>query len=319
MHPRWKLLTALAATAVLAHAPAAAHADADPCTADAAPAKCYLTAAQNLRETKPGEAAALYLKSYRLEPKIDPLAGYGFALALDNQDVAAAEVLEKAVEQYNKLRAQLEQSNADANTLFQVIHRVEFVREELNKLVPKIGKVQLKVTDGRLPRGVTSVARKNGSDLHGSNVTTLLVIPNSDVLVFTFASGKTLDYEVNVPAGTISTVEIPAEPQPPPPPPPPPAPPYDEGIPLRRFGYISGGAGAVVLIGGFTYMITQDVASAGFAAGVTVVGVAGITAGIYLWRLGNKQSAARKTGGTTTAVVPVLTDHMIGAAFTGTL
>ncbi len=317
MHSRWKLLTALAATAVLVHAPAPALADADACATDAAPAKCYLAAAQSLKESKPGEAAKLYLKSYRLDPKIDPLAGYGFALALDKQYVAAAEVLEKAVEEYDKVRIQLEHSNADANTLFQVIHRLEFVKEEITKLVPQIGKVQLKVVDKQLPAGVT-VSRKDGSDLHGSDATTLLVNPNSDILVFRYPSGKTLDFEVNVPAGTISSVDVPPEPQAPPPPPPAPKPPVDESIGLRRFSYISGGVGAAVLLGGLTYVVVADVPSAGLAAGIMVVGAAGIGASVYLWFRAEKKHKAWQQA-RTTAFVPVVTDHMVGAMFTGTL
>lgn len=328
MHTR--LLIALAA--LLAVLPGSARADGDACATDAAPSKCYMSAAAALKDTKPGEAAALYLKAYRLEPKIDPLAGYGTSLALDNQYVLAAEVLEKAAEEYEKVRAQLEKTNSDANTLFQVIHRLEYVREEINKLVPKIGKVQLKVVDKQLPPGVT-VIRKNGSDLRGADSTLLFVTANSDVLVFTYPSGRTAELEVNVPAGTISSVAVPTEPPLPKPPPPPPPPPVDEAKPLRTKGYVAGGAGAALVLFGIGYVVAADSPSAAVTAGVIGVGFVGVGVGAYfLWKASKKdkeQKARQPTAPSPTplrsdeedeeesAFVPLITDQMVGAAVIG--
>ena len=332
MHPR--LLTALAATILITVLPSTARADGDACATDAAPSKCYMTAAAALKDTKPGEAAALYLKAYRIEPKIDPLAGYGTSLALDNQYVLAAEVLEKAAEEYEKVRAQLEKTNSDANTLFQVIHRLEYVREEINKLVPKIGKVQLKVVDKQLPPGVT-VIRKNGSDLRGADSTLLFVTANSDVLVFTYPSGRTAELEVNVPAGTISSVAVPTEPPLPKAPPPPPPPPVDEAAPLRTKGYVAGGVGAALVVFGFGYVIAADSPSAAVTGAVIGVGFVGVGVGAYfLWKASkkDKEQKARNPGPTTpsptpktddededteSAFVPLITHQMVGAAVIG--
>ncbi len=327
MHP--KLLTALVATALLAGLPSLARADGDACATDAAPSKCYMTAAAAIKDTKPGEAAALYLKAYRLEPKIDPLAGYGTSLALDNQPVAAAEVLEKAAEDYEKIRAQLEKTNSDANILFQVIHRLEYVREEINKLVPKIGKVQLNVVDKKLPPGVT-VMRKNGSDLRGADTTLLFVTANSDVLVFTYPSGRTAELEVNVPAGTVSSVAVPTEPPPPKIAAPPPPPPVDEVAPLRTKGYVAGGAGAALVLLGIGYVVAADAPSAAITSTVIGVGFVGVGVGAYfLWKASkkDKEQKARKADPTTpkpatdeeeeSAFVPLITDQMVGAAVIG--
>jgi hypothetical protein len=316
MHPQWKLLTALAATAFLLP-PSSARADADACGSDPAPAKCYLLAAQNLKDTKPGEAAVLYLKSYRLDPKIDPLAGYGFALAQDKQYVAAAEALQKAVEEYEKLRGQMEASNTDANTLFQVIHRVEFVKGEIAKLVPNLGQVQLKVTDKHLPPGVT-VMRKGGTDLRGSDMTVLFVNKNTDVLVFTYPSGRTGELEVHVPVGTISTVEVPAEPPLPQAPPPPPPPPKDEAAELRRWAYISGGVGCAFVAGGFGYVLAVNGASGPVTGTLIGVGVVGIGVGVLLYVQAQKKEAAQHRAEPSTAFAPVIDQHAIGAVFAGT-
>ncbi len=326
-----KLLTALAATALLAVLPSTARADDDACATDAAPSKCYMAAGAALKDTKPGEAAALYLKAYRIEPKIDPLAGYGTSLALDNQFVAAAEVLEKAAEEYEKVRAQLEKSNSDANTLFQVIHRLEYVREEINKLIPKIGKVQLKVVDKQLPAGVT-VMRKNGSELRGADTTLLYVTANSDVLVFTYPSGRTADLEVNVPAGTISSVDVPAEPPLPKAPPPPPPPPVDEAAPLRTRGYIAGGAGAALVLFGIGYVVVAEAPSAAVTGSLIGVGFVGVGVGAYyLWKASkkDKEQKARKSPAAPgpnrdeqeeeeeASLVPLISDQMFGAAVIG--
>ena len=297
MHPQWKLLTAFAATALLLPS-SSARADADACASDPAPAKCYLIAAQNLKDTKPGEAAVLYLKSYRLDPKIDPLAGYGFALAQDKQYVAAAEALQKAVEEYEKLRGQMEASNTDANTLFQVIHRVEFVKGEISKLVPNIGQVQLKVTDKHLPPGVT-VIRKGGSDLRGSDMSVLFVNKNTDVLVFTYPSGRT------------------GEPPPPQAAPPPPPPPKDEAAELRRWAYISGGVGCAFVVGGFGYVLAVNGASGPVTGTLIGVGVVGIGVGVLLYVQAQKKEEAQHRAAST-AFVPVIDEHAIGAVFAGT-
>lgn len=324
MPPR--LLTALVATLL---AVSTARADGDACATDAAPSKCYMAAAAAIRDTKPGEAAALYLQAYRIEPKIDPLAGYGTSLAADNQFVSAAEVLEKAVEDYEKLRLQLENSHSDANTLFQVIHRLEYVREEINKLIPKIGKVQLKVVNMQLPPGVT-VMRKNGSDLRGADPTLLFVTANSDVLVFTYPSGRTAELEVNVPAGTISSVGVPQEPPLPKAAPPPPPPLVDEAAPLRKYGYFAGGAGAALVLFGIGYVVAADAPSAAVTGSVIGVGFVGVGVGAYfLWKASKKDNEQKARKGAASAprpdaaqeqasaFVPVISGQMVGAAVIG--
>lgn len=314
MQPR--LPSALVAFAVAFALPAAAQADEARCASEASPAKCFMAEAAAIKDSRPGEAAALYLKSYRLEPKIDPLAGYGSALALDGQYVAAAEALEKAAEEYEKIRAQLEKSNSDANTLFQVIHRLEFVREEIGKLVPKIGKVQLRVVDKQLPPGVT-VLRKNGSDIRGADSTLLFVNANSDVLVFTYPSGRTAELEVAVPAGTISTVELPAEPPPPAAKPPPPPPIVDEAGPLRTKGYVAGGAGAALVVFGLGYVIAADAPSAAVTAGVIGAGMVGVGVGAYfLWKA-SKVAKEQKERRSRTTFLPLVNGDVTGAVICG--
>lgn len=339
MHPqrRKRLLTAGAVAAVLLAVPAAARADADKCAADAAPAKCYRLEADAIRETRPGEAAQLYLKSYKLDPKIDPLAGYGFALGLDKQYVAAAEVLEKAVEEYDKVRQKLEKDNTDAQTLFQVIHRIEFVKEEINKLVPKIGKVQLK--GGQLPPGV-SVVRKGGTpDMRGADTMLLFVNANSDILVFTYPSGRSAEVEVAVPAGTISQLDVPPEPPLPPPPPPPPPPWTDKSAPYTTKGYIFGGIGAAIVVGGLGYVVAADSPSAGVTAGVIGGGLVFVgVGGYFLWKASKVRAANPRPDGDTkpgepptkkkpsdeeeedteSAILPMLTGQSVGAMITGT-
>lgn len=337
MHPqrRKRLLTAGAVAAVLLAVPTAVRADADKCASDASPAKCYRLEADAIRETRPAEAAQLYLKSYKLEPKIDPLAGYGFSLSLDKQYVAAAEVLEKAVEEYDKVRQKLEKDNTDAQTLFQVIHRIEFVKEEINKLVPKIGKVQLK---GGLPPGVTVVRKGGDATMRGADTTLLFVNANSDVLVFTYPSGRSADVEVAVPAGTISQLDVPAEPPLPPPPPPPPPPWTDKSAPYTTKGYVFTAIGGAIALGGLGYVVVADSPSAGLTTGLVAGGLAVVgVGGYYFWKASKvraanprpsddtkpgepptKKPSDEEEEDTEAALFPMITGQAVGAMISGT-
>src|SRR4051812_48059620 len=92
--------TALTAAAIFALSLGATAARADDCPAGDGQAKCLMARAQTLKDSDPHEAAKLFVKSYRLDPKIDALAGYGSALEADKDYVGASEALEKAVEGY---------------------------------------------------------------------------------------------------------------------------------------------------------------------------------------------------------------------------
>lgn len=309
MHPRWTVLSAaaLVLTATRAHA--------DDCATDAEPAKCYLAAGQALKDSDPGEAAKLFLASYRLDPKIDPLAGYGTSLALAQQYVAAVEALEKAVEEYDKLDAQLRQSGAPASTLNALAHRIRLVRSEINALASKTAKVKVRFPDDKLPDGMTLVRKDGGSELRPSDPTRFVIKPGGDILVFTFPSGRVLEHRITAAAGTATTIDAPPEPPPEAVAPPPERPDTRDPAARYRLGaYVSGGVGAALLVGGIGYIAVADGASAGVSAALIGGGLLGIGAGVGLWFL-----AERKGKPASTAVVPVASDHMIGAVLVGRL
>jgi len=322
MHPRWKLLTAAAAIVL-----STSSVRADDCPEGPDEAKCLVAAAQAIRDTNPGEAANLYLRSYRLDPKIDPLAGYGTALAAAERYVEAVEALEKAVEEYDKLAAELQKSNTDAKTLFAVINRVQFVREELNKFAQHVGKVRINVPDKQLPPGIT-VARKGGDILlRSSDPTNLVVGLYGDVLVWTYPSGRTFEQKVNVSAGTFSKIDVP--PEPPLPPPPPvivvPTEPND-GTDRMIGAYISGGVATVMVVWGVAYLSLADGASLPVSSVLIGTGVAAGGLAVYLYLTADKMSQkakafrdARQAKPQTTTFVPVITDQMVGGMITGTL
>ena len=309
MHPRRKFLTAIAATWLAA---GAERAHADECAAAPNAASCYLSAAQAVRDRDPGEAAKLYLASYKLEPKIDPLAGAGISLAAASQYAAAAEVLEKAIEEYEKLEAQLQARDADATTTFAVVHRLQLARSELVKISTRIGWIQIDTPDRQLPSGVT-VIRKGGGELRSSNPTKLVVNTGGDHLVFTFASGRTLELPVNVSGGVISKIAMPGEPVPAAPPPVVEQPePVDPGARYQRYAYIAGGAGAGLLAIGIGHAVIADPTT--LSAVLIGAGVLGLGAGAVLWYQAHEQRSTR-----TTALVPVLGDHMVGIGIAGRL
>lgn len=322
MHPRWRLLTAAAAI-VLSTTTARAEA----CPEGPDEPKCLVAQAQALRDSNPTEAANLYLRSYRLEPKIDPLAGYGTSLAAAERYVEAVEALEKAVEEYDKIAAELQKTNTDAKTLFAVIHRVQFVREELNKLAKHVGKVRITVADKKLPPGITVVRKGGDVLLRSSDPTTLVVGLYGDLLVWTYPSGRTFEQKVNVSAGTFSNIDVPPEPPLPLPPPVVVAPtPPDDGRDRMIGAYISGGVATVMVVWGVSYLSLAEGASPTVAGvlvggGVVVGGVA-----VYLYLTADKARTNAKTWReaqtekpATTTFIPVINDQMIGAMITGTL
>jgi len=324
MHPRWKLLTAAAAIVL-----STSSVRADECPEGPDEPKCLVAAAQALRDTNPAEAANLFLRSYRLDPKIDPLAGYGTSLAAAERYVEAVEALEKAVEEYDKLAAELETSNTDAKTLFAIIHRVQFVREELNKLAQHVGKVRINVPDKKLPPGITVVRKGGDVLLRSSDPTNLVVGLYGDFLVWTYPSGRTFEQKVNVSAGTFSNIDVP--PEPPLAPPPPvivrPTEP-DDGSDRMIGAYIAGGVATVMVVWGVAYLSLADGASPAVSGVLIGTGVAAGGVAIYLYLTADKMSRDAKAfrdardakpPTTTTTFVPVITDQMIGGMITGTL
>lgn len=321
MHPRWRLLTAAAAIVL-----STSSARAEECPEGPEEPKCLVVQAQGLRDSNPAEAANLYLRSYRLEPKIDPLAGYGTSLAAAERYVEAVEALEKAVEEYDKIAADLQKTNTDAKTLFAVIHRVQFVREELNKLAKHVGKVRITTPDKKLPPGITVVRKGGDVLLRSSDPTTLVVGLYGDILVWTYPSGRTFEQKVNVSAGTFSNMDVP--PEPPLAPPPPvivrPVEPND-GSDRRIGAYIAGGVATVMVVWGVAYLSLADGASPA-ASGVLIGG--GVAAGavaIYMYFSSEKMRENAKTwrdvqsAKPTTTFIPVVNDQMIGAMISGTL
>jgi len=321
MHPRWRLLTAAAAIVL-----STSSARAEECPEGPEEPKCLVAQAQGLRDSNPAEAANLYLRSYRLEPKIDPLAGYGTSLAAAERYVEAVEALEKAVEEYDKIAADLQKSNTDAKTLFAVIHRVQFVREELNKLAKHVGKVRITTPDKKLPPGITVVRKGGDVLLRSSDPTTLVVGLYGDILVWTYPSGRTFEQKVNVSAGTFSNMDVP--PEPPPPPPPAlvvrPVEPND-GTDRRIGAYIAGGVATVMVVWGVAYLSLADGASPAVSGVLIGGGVAGGAVAVYMYfssekmRLNAKAWRDARSAKPTTTFIPVVNDQMIGAMISGTL
>ncbi|MBA3455631.1 MAG: hypothetical protein H0T42_21230 [Deltaproteobacteria bacterium] len=322
MHPRWRLLTAAAAIVLSTTTARAAE-----CPEGPDEPKCLNAQAQALRDSDPAEAANLYLRSYRLEPKIDPLAGYGTSLAAAERYVEAVEALEKAVEEYDKIAAELQKNNTEAKTLFAVIHRVQFVREELNKLAKHVGKVRITTPNKQLPPGITVVRKGGDVLLRSSDPTTLVVGLYGDFLVWTYPSGRTFEQKVNVSAGTFSNIDIPPEPPLPPPPPvivQPVAP--NDGSERRIGSYITGGVATVMLVWGVSYLSLADGASPAVSGVLIGGGVVAGAAAIYMYfsaetmrtnaKAWREERAAKPM---TTTFVPVVNDQMIGAMISGTL
>ncbi len=283
--------------------------------------------AQSLRDSNPAEAANLYLRSYRLEPKIDPLAGYGTSLAAAERYVEAVEALEKAVEEYDKIAAELQKTNTDAKTLFAVIHRVQFVREELNKLAKHVGKVRINVADKKLPPGITVVRKGGDVLLRSSDPTTLVVGLYGDLLVWTYPSGRTFEQKVNVSAGTFSNIDVPPEPPLPLPPPVIVAPEGPNDGRDRMIGaYITGGVATVMIVWGVAYLSLADGASPAVSGVLVGGGVVAGAAAIYMYFTADKMRSnarewreAQAAKPATTTVIPVVNDQMIGAMISGTL
>ena len=279
-------------------------------------AKCLMAQAQGLKDSDPHAAAKLFLASYRADPKIDALAGYGAALEADKDYVGASEALEKAVEEYQVIATKMQESNGDAQTISALLHRIEYVREELKQMGLKVAKVQLKVTGDKLPPNVTSVLRKAGDDLRPSNPTRLIVHPGGDVLTFTFTSGKTAEKFVNLSPGTLSTVEIPDEPKPEVVRGDEPRTTPDTGARERNMAYLTGGIGILLLGSGIGYGAGTTNPSIPLTAILCGLGGAGVGAGLVFYFWGDSKQPAKHPKA---ALVPVMNGTMIGAVFTGTL
>ena len=308
--------TALTAAALFTLSLGAIAAHAEECPPGDGQAKCFMARAQTLKDSDPHEAAKLFEKSYRLDPKIDALAGYGSALEADKDFVGASEALEKAVEGYVLIAQKMQEGNAEAAQVSALQHRIEFVREELKQMGLKVAKVQLKVTGDKLPANLASVVRKNGDDLRPSTPTRLIVHPGGDVLLFSFTDGKTAEKYVNLSPGTLSTVDIPDEPKPPPPVDIKPPEKIDTGGDQRQMAYFTGGVGIVLLGVGIGYGAATSSPSLPLTAVLVGLGGAGVGAGAVFWAWG---SSKKNATGPKAALVPVVTDHMIGLSFGGTL
>lgn len=285
---------------------------ADDCPDGDGKAKCLLGKGQQVKDSDPHEAAKLFLASYRIEPKIDALAGYAAALEADNDFVGASEAFEKAVEEYEKIAQKMGESG-DVATQSALQHRIEFVREELKHMGLKTAKVKIASADGKLPASVTKAVRKNGDDLRPSTPTVLYIHPGGDVIFFTFADGKSAEKYVNASPGTLTTIEVPPEPKDVvvAPAGPPPAP--DTGEEERTMSYIVGGIGIVLLGGGIGYGVGVSGGNTAITASLTGLGGAGIGAAavLYYWA-DTKRKAAHKV-----AVVPSLTKDGVGFAIGG--
>jgi hypothetical protein len=305
-------LTAVATLALLGISQAAR---ADVCPDGDGKAKCLVQQAQQQQD--PREAAKLYLASYRLDPKIDALAGYGSSLEADKDFVGASEALEKAVEGYDQILVKMQGDNADAAQVNALQHRIEFVRDELKTMGLKVAKVQLKVTGDKLPANVASVLRKNGDDLRPSNPTKLIVHPGGDVLLFSFTDGKSAEKFVNLSPGTLSTVDIPDEPKPAPVVNIQPIEKRDTGDDQRQLAYFIGGAGVLFLGAGVGYGLATSSPSTPVVATLVGVGGAGLGASLVFYLWGNaKRTAATKPQA---MLVPVVNDHMVGLSFSSSL
>lgn len=301
------LLTAAVLTSHLAAAD-------DQCQGKPDAAKCYADAGREVAESKPGEAAKMFLASYKLEPKIDPLAQYGLALGADGQFADAAEVLEKAVEEYDKLSAQFAQDNKDAQTTFAVLHRIQAVKDELKKLTANIGWVQLKTeTPQQLPAGYM-VLRKNANELRASDPTRLVVKAKGDTLVVTYPNGHTHEFPVNVAGGSLNTIDIPAEP-------PPEAPkvenkvvedkPIDYAAKYRKQGYIALAGGGAFVVGGIVYTLAANDPVYPLSAALIALGLGGCgLGGFWLYKADTIDSHK-------VAVIPTMNSEGVGAALIG--
>ncbi len=321
MHPRWKLLIAAAAIVI-----STSTVRADDCPEGPDEAKCLVAAAQAIKDSNPGEAANLYLRSYRLEPKIDPLAGYGTSLAAAERYVEAVEALEKALEEYDALATQMRASNADAKATFAIVHRVQFVREELNKLAQHVGKVRINVPDKKLPPGITVVRKGGDVLLRSSDPTNLVVGLYGDFLVWTYPSGRTFEQKVNVAAGTFSNVDVPPEPPLPPPPPPPIVlKEINDGSDRMIGAYIAGGVATVMVVWGIAYLSLADGASPAVSGFLIGTGVAAGGVAIYMYITADKmkqeakEERIRRGYKEKTVFVPMITNEIVGGMISGTL
>lgn len=285
---------------------------ADECEGKPDAAQCYVIAGRAVLDTNPGEAARLFLASYRLEPKIDPLASYGLALAADRQYAAAAEALEKAVQEYDKITA--DKPEVDAQTTFAIIHRIKAVKDELARITPQIGWVQINTVEkGTLPAGYT-ITRKGGTDLRSSDPTRLVVKSKGDTLVIVYPSGKPHEFPVNVAGGALTSFDIPPEP----PdvvekPPEEPEVVEDPAVKLRQRAYISGGAGGALFITGIVYTLAAEDPIYPLSVVLIGAGLAGLGLGGYwYYQAENMPKPAPET-----ALVPTFDQHSVGAALVG--
>lgn len=288
---------------------------ADECEGKPDAAQCYVLAGRAVLDTNPGEAAKLFLASYRLEPKIDPLASYGLALSADHQYAAAAEALEKAVQEYDKITA--DKPEVDAQTTFAIIHRIKAVKDELARITPQIGWVQINTVEkGTLPAGYT-IIRKGGTDLRSSDPTRLVVKAKGDTLVITYPSGKPHEFPVNVAGGALTSFDIPAEPpdvveKPPEEEPPPPEDPAEK---LRLKAYVAGGAGGALFISGIVYTLAAEDPIYPISIVLIGAGLAGLGIGGYWYYQAENMP---KPAAPETALVPTFDTHSVGAALVGT-
>ncbi|MGE0396956.1 MAG: hypothetical protein AB7T06_09580 [Kofleriaceae bacterium] len=285
---------------------------ADECEGKPDAAQCYVVAARAVLDTNPGEAARLFLASYRVEPKIDPLAGYGLALAADHQYAAAAEALEKAVQEYDKITS--DKPEVDAQTTFAIIHRIKAVKDELARITPQIGWVQINTVEKQtLPAGYT-VMRKGSTDLRSSDPTRLVVKAKGDTLVITYPSGKAHEFPVNVAGGALTSFDIPPEPadvveKPPEEP----VAVEDPAAKLRQRAYIAGGAGGALFVTGIVYTLAAEDPVYPLSVVLIGVGLAGLGLGGYWYYQAENMPKPEEE----TALVPTFTRDSVGAAFVG--
>jgi hypothetical protein len=286
---------------------------ADECEGKPDAAQCYVTAGRAVLDTNPGEAARLFLASYRLEPKIDPLASLGLALAADHQYAAAAEALEKAVEEYDKLTA-AGQPEVDAQTTFAILHRIKAVKEELARITPQIGWVQINTVEKQtLPVGYT-IMRKGGTDLRPADVTRLVVKAKGDTLVITYPTGKAHEFPVNVAGGALTSFSIPPEPaEVIEKPPEEPVVVEDPAAKLRKKAYIVGGAGGALFVTGIVYTLAAEDPIYPISIVLIGAGLAGLGIGGYWYYQAENMPKAEPA----TALVPTFDQHSLGAALVG--
>jgi hypothetical protein len=297
--------------ATLLFAPSMASA-ADECEGKPDAAQCYVLAGRAVLDTNPNEAARLFLASYRLEPKIDPLASYGLALAADRQYAAAAEALEKAVQEYDKITA--DKPEVDAQTTFAIIHRIKAVKDELARITPQIGWVQINTVEKQtLPAGYTVVRKGGAADLRSSDPTRLVVAAKGDTLVITYPTGKSHEFPVNVAGGALTSFDIPTEPaevvEKPVEDPEVVKDPAEE---LRKKAYIAGGSGGALFVGGIIYTLATDPI---YPISIVLIGagLAGLGLGGYWYYQAENMPKPEPE----TALVPTFTHESIGAAVIG--